>query len=122
MTSKIRLNGRSLIATYNLIIPANMVCEVDIELGPEYSGTALTLPLTIAFRHAHGEQNVTFASDKGRSVMTLTNWGNALGTALNAPYELAQVESLGVVEMLMTNFLIGDTNNFTMQIWWRKNQ
>lgn len=120
MNQKIRLNGRRLISTYNLIIPSVMRCEIDIELGTEYGGSLTTLPLTIVFQNTSGAQNVTFAPKDGRSVMTLINWNNSLGTALNTPYELARVNSLGVVEMLMVNTCIAETNHLTLQLWWRE--
>lgn len=120
MNQKIRLNGKSLISTYNLIIPSAMRCELDIELGAEYGGSLTTLPLTIAFQQTAGAQNVTFTPENGRSVMTLINWSNSLGTALNTPYELAEVNNLGVVEMLMVNTSIAETNHLTLQLWWRK--
>lgn len=120
MNQKIRLNGKQLISTYNLIIPSTMKCEIDIELGPEYGGSLTTLPLTIIFKQSTGTQNVTFTPKNGRSVMTLINWSNSLGTALNTPYELAKVNDSGVVEMLMVNTSIGETNHLTLQLWWRE--
>jgi hypothetical protein len=120
MTHKVRLNGKTLISTYDLIIPSTMRCEIDIELGAEYGGTSTTLPLTIGFQQTSGVQNVTFTPEKGRSLMTLINWSNSLGTALNTPYELAKVNNAGVVEMLMVNSSIGGTNHLTLQLWWRE--
>ncbi|WP_141696578.1 hypothetical protein [Pseudomonas sp. S3E12] len=113
------MNGKRLISTYNLIIPGAMRCEIDIELGAEYGGSLTTLPLTINFQQNAGTQNVTFTAENGRSVMTLVNWSNSLGTALNTPYELAKVNNAGVVEMLMVNTNIGGTNHLTLQLWWR---
>ncbi len=120
MTQKIRLNGKRLISTFNLIIPSSMKCEIDIELGPEYGGSLTTLPLTIVFQQGTGTQNVTFTPENGRSLMTLINWSNSLGTALNTPYELAKVNNSGVVEMLMVNTSIAGTNHLTLQLWWRE--
>lgn len=51
--------------------------------------------------------------------MTLHNWNNSLGTALNSLYELAQVEDYGVVEMMMVNRCVGVTNDLIIQLWWR---
>jgi len=120
MTQKIRLNGRRLISTFNLIIPGAMKCEVDIELGEEFGGTLTTLPLTVVFQQSTGAQNVTFTRENGRSLMTLINWSNSLGTALNTPYELAKVNNAGMVEMLMVNTSIAGTNHLTLQLWWRE--
>lgn len=120
MNQKIRLNGKSLISTYNLIIPSAMRCELDIELGAEYGGSSITLPLTIVFQQTAGAQNVTFTPESDRSVMTLVNWSNSSGTALNTPYELAKVNNSGVIEMLMVNTSIGGTNHLTLQLWWRE--
>ena len=120
MNQKIRLNGKSLISTYNLIIPSAMRCELDIELGAEYGGSSITLPLTIAFQQTAGAQNVKFTPESGRSVMTLVNWSNSSGTALNTPYELAKVNNSGVIEMLMVNTSIAGTNHLTLQLWWRE--
>ncbi|WP_099549605.1 hypothetical protein [Pseudomonas sp. 2995-3] len=120
MNEKIRLNGKQLISTYNLIIPNSMRCEIDVELGAEFGGSLTTLPLTIFFQQSGGTQNVTFTPENGRSLMTLINWSNSLGTALNTPYELAKVNNAGVVEMLMVNSSIGGTNHLTLQLWWRE--
>ena len=97
-----------------------MKCDIDIELSAEFGGSLTTLPLTIFFQQSAGTQNVTFTPENGRSLMTLINWSNSLGTALNTPYELAKVNDAGVVEMLMVNSSIGGTNHLTLQLWWRE--
>ena len=118
--TKIRLDGRKLISTIELIIINGMRCEVDIVIGAEYTSVPITLPLSIAFESGGDGQNVRFTPENGRSLMTLANWNNSLGTALNSPYELAKVNKDGIVDLMMTNFTVGVTNHLTLQLWWRK--
>lgn len=120
MNTKIRLEGRELITTYNLIIPDGMQCEIDIIIGAEYTANTPTiLPLSIIFENIGTDQNVSFQRIQNRSLMTLRNWKNTLGTALTAPYEFAQIEREGIVDLLMINYSVGTTNHLTMQLWWR---
>lgn len=120
MTSKIRLDGRELIDTYELIIPRKMRCEVDIFIGNAYVSNPITLPLSIAFVSDNQGQNVSFTPDNGRSLMTLINWDNSLGTTLNSPHALAKIEQEGTIDLMIANYAINDVNHLTLQIWWRK--
>jgi hypothetical protein len=97
-----------------------MHCEVDIVIGSEYIKSPTTLALSIAFENGGTEQSVTFTPKNGRSLMTLKNWSNPLGSALISPYELAQINQEGIVDLLMSNQFIGGTNQLTLQLWWKK--
>nr|WP_281459394.1 hypothetical protein [Pseudomonas sp. P13] len=117
--SKVRLEGRELIETYDVIIPGAMACEVDLFIGPEYTKNPTVLRMTIAFESGGEVQNVTFTPVGNRSLMTLRNWSNSMATALNSFYTLAKVNDEGEVEMLMANYTIGGVNRLALQFWWR---
>ncbi|RRV24617.1 hypothetical protein EGJ22_00850 [Pseudomonas sp. p99-361] len=104
--------------TYDVLIPANTQCEVDLVIGPDYTRNPTTLQLVVAFENGGEGQNVTFKPVGAKSLMTLHNWNQSLGTALIEPYPLAQVNDEGVVEMMMGNYLIGQVNRLTLQFWW----
>jgi len=116
---KVRLDNRRLINTYQLILPGGSRGEIDIVISTDFAKTEITLPLSIVFQNGGDSQNVTFSKVAGRSLMTLHNWNNSLGTALNSLYELAQLDDYGVVEMMMVNRCVGVTNDLTIQLWWR---
>lgn len=118
MISNIRLGGRQLMCTYDLLIPASLQCEVDLVIGPEYTRNPTTLRLVVAFENGGEGKNVTFKPIGAKSQMTLHNWNQSLGTALIEPYALAQVNDEGRVEMMMANYQIGDVNKLTLQFWW----
>ncbi|TWC27732.1 hypothetical protein FBY05_101597 [Pseudomonas sp. SJZ083] len=120
MSKNIRLDGRCLISTYDLMIPIGASCEVDIVISQDYTAKEIVLPLSIAHESGSGGQSVSFIQSNGRSIMTLINWSNPLGTALNAPYELAVIKDEGFVDLLMCNYTVGNINHLTMQLWWRK--
>ncbi|QCI14031.1 hypothetical protein E6B08_22975 [Pseudomonas putida] len=115
---KVRLDGRRLISTYQIILPPGARGEIDIVIGTDFAKKEITLPLSIMLQSGGENQNVTFANVGGRSLMTLHNW-STMGTALTSLYELAQVEDYGVVEMMMVNRCVGVTNDLTIQLWWR---
>lgn len=120
MNQNIRLDGRKLMCTYDILIPSNTQCEVDLVIGPEYTRNPTKLELLVAFENGGEGQNVTFMPIGAKSLMTLHNWNHALGTALIEPYPLAQVNDEGMVEMMMSNYMIGQINKLTLQFWWNE--
>ncbi|HDS1796991.1 hypothetical protein MXF29_24225 [Pseudomonas sp. NC26] len=100
-------------------MPVGLRCEIDILIGTEFAQKEITLPMAVVFQNGGEGQNVTFQAVGDRSLMTLHNWNNPLGTALNSPYELGQVEDYGIIEMLMVNYCVGVTNHLTIQLWWK---
>lgn len=97
-----------------------MQCEVDLVIGPEYTRNPTKLELLVAFENGGEGQNVTFKPIGTKSLMTLHNWNQALGTALIEPFTLAQVNDEGMVEMMMGNYMIGQVNKLTLQFWWNE--
>lgn len=114
-----RLDGRVLLTTMTLLIPQESQCELDLALDTEYAGPGGNLPLTIQFKDNVGAQSVSFEPHEGRSLMTLFNWNKGLASALQQPYQLAQITGRGCVDMMMANTRIGTANYLTLQFWWR---
>lgn len=119
MNSNIRLGGRELMYAYDVLIPPNAQCEIDLVIGPEYTRNPTKLQLVLAFENGGEGQNVTFKPMGVKSLMTLHNWNQSLGTALIEPYKLAQVNDEGQIEMMMANYMIGSVNKLTLQFWWK---
>lgn len=60
MNSNIRLGGRELMYAYDVLIPPNAQCEIDLVIGPEYTRNPTKLQLVLAFENGGEGQNVTF--------------------------------------------------------------
>ncbi|NMX70690.1 hypothetical protein HBO15_25355 [Pseudomonas sp. WS 5111] len=118
MVASVRLEGRELIATYEVIVPNAMKCEVDLYIGPEYTKNPTTLRMTIAFENKGDGQNVSFIPVGNRSLMTLQNWNSSMGTVLNSLFSFAKINDEGTVELMMANYAVGGVNQLTLQFWW----
>jgi len=52
--------------------------------------------------------------------MRIKNWSNNLGTTLNAMYPVISIENDGIIDMMIHNVRIGETNVLTLQFWMKE--
>lgn len=107
----IKVGKRTVVASFpQLQIP------VGEELSLEIPVFDWQLKLQIAFEDAGTEQHiklVPIASDSVRLVFQ--GWNNSLGTSLQAPAGIAQLQAGGNLEFLAANYRIGNTNLLSLQ-------
>ncbi|AYO37654.1 hypothetical protein [Serratia sp. P2ACOL2] len=116
------LGGRKLLSTNTYLIPQSEELKVSLEITPQdISGVTenIKMAMSIVFEDdSSEEQNVVFkVGPDQRMTMFIKNWGNPLGTTLNAMYPIIAFESNQTIDMMIHNVRISETNILTLQFW-----
>ncbi|MBN3239948.1 hypothetical protein [Pectobacterium versatile] len=114
------LSGRTLLGGGTYLIPPSEKLSLSVKLSPTLFPKLkkeITLNLNIHFDDSSATQSVSFTPEgENTARMTLNKWDSGLATALTELYPVMNIEG-SIVELMLSNVRIGETNSLTAQFW-----
>lgn len=105
----IKVGGRELLASHSLLVPVSERATIDMDVyGWKFQ-------LGIAFEDDHTEQTIDVRPNETGVDLVFKRWNNTLGTSLVTPGRLAALSGGGTLELMTSNYRIGDTNQLLIQ-------
>lgn len=108
----IKIGRREVLANFpQLQIPRGDITVIDVDVY------GWKLKVEIEFEDNGAEQSVQIAPIGVDGVKLLfKNWSNPIGMSLKKPGHLARLQAGGALEFSATNYRVGDTNLFSLQL------
>ncbi|MGY3309856.1 hypothetical protein [Pantoea ananatis] len=119
------LGNRTFLGTSQYLIPPNEALKLQL-LFDQNDAVSLSSPVKISinikfYNDEKSNPSAGFSPQKdGTADFVITNWNSPLGTSLNKPFELVTIEETHIVDLMLYNALIGETNFITLQFWIRE--
>ena len=93
-----------------LQIPQGDGAKIDIDVH------GWKFKITIDFRDSGTDQRIELKTSDDGVLMIFYNWNNSIGVSLIEPARMAMLSIGGTLEFLATNYRIGSTNVFSLQL------
>lgn len=108
----IKIGRRIVLVNFpQLQIPKGETAEIDVDVY------GWKLKIAVEFEDKESERAIQIrpvGSDGVRLIFQ--NWSNPIGISLKEPGRLAVLQAGGALEFLATNYRVGDTNLFSLQL------
>ncbi|WP_336732207.1 hypothetical protein [Pantoea ananatis] len=125
MKMEATLGGRKFLTSETYLIPPKEKLKLSLVITPEDLpglNDVINMPVSVVFEDDSTEkQHVEFKPVPNEGMqMRIKNWSNNLGTTLNAMYPVISIENDGIIDMMIHNVRIGETNVLTLQFWMKE--
>jgi hypothetical protein len=120
-----KLGDRIFLGTSQYLVPPNEQLKLTLKFDKADSQSlnnpvVFNLNLKFIIDNKSSQSASFLPQPDGTVDFVITNWNNPLGTSLNKPFELASFEKSHIVDIMLHNAFIGQTNFLTIQFWLRE--
>lgn len=105
----LRIGNKEVIKQETILIPQGERADIPLSFGGD-------IIVGISYSDDEsGQQDIRLSNEGGRMNLILVNWSNGIGTATQAPIDLASNDQGHVLSIMATNYRVGNMNKIDLQ-------